>query len=56
VVDLTTVRFGPTCTKTLADFGAHVRRVERPGGEGRERVFDTLLAEGVIQEHRGGQA
>jgi crotonobetainyl-CoA:carnitine CoA-transferase CaiB-like acyl-CoA transferase len=39
VVDLTTVRSGPTCTKILADFGAEVLRVERPGGEGRERVF-----------------
>ena len=39
VVDLTTVRSGPTCTKILADFGAQVLRVERPGGEGRERVF-----------------
>jgi crotonobetainyl-CoA:carnitine CoA-transferase CaiB-like acyl-CoA transferase len=39
VIDLTTVRSGPTCTKILADFGARVLRVERPGGEGRERVF-----------------
>jgi crotonobetainyl-CoA:carnitine CoA-transferase CaiB-like acyl-CoA transferase len=39
VVDLTSVRSGPTCTKILADFGATVVRVERPGGEGRERVF-----------------
>jgi crotonobetainyl-CoA:carnitine CoA-transferase CaiB-like acyl-CoA transferase len=39
VVDLTTVRSGPTCTKILADFGAAVVRVERPGGEGRERIF-----------------
>jgi len=39
VLDLTTVRSGPTCTKILADFGAVVTRVERPGGEGRERVF-----------------
>lgn len=39
MVDLTTVRSGPTCTKILADFGASVLRVERPGGEAQERVF-----------------
>ena len=39
VVDLTTVRSGPTCTKILADFGAQVLRVERPGGESQERIF-----------------
>src|SRR5262249_31210252 len=39
VVDLSTVRSGPTCTKILADFGASVLRVERPGGEGHERFF-----------------
>jgi crotonobetainyl-CoA:carnitine CoA-transferase CaiB-like acyl-CoA transferase len=39
VVDLTTVRSGPTCTKILADFGATVLRVERPGGEAQERFY-----------------
>jgi len=43
VVDLTTVRSGPTCTKVLADLGAMVLRVERPGGEGGERVFYDQL-------------
>ena len=38
VIDLTSVRSGPTCTKILADFGAEVVRVERPGFD-RDRVF-----------------
>lgn len=39
VVDLTSVRSGPTCTKILGDFGAEVVRVERPGDADRDRVF-----------------
>lgn len=39
VVDFTTVRSGPTCTKILADFGAEVVRVERPGDVDGGRVF-----------------
>jgi crotonobetainyl-CoA:carnitine CoA-transferase CaiB-like acyl-CoA transferase len=39
VIDLTTARSGPTCTKILANFGADVVRVERPGDSDRSRVL-----------------
>ena len=48
VVDLTSARSGPTCTRILADFGADVIWVERPGGPSFLRAsFDE------VDLHRG---
>ncbi|HEY3485174.1 MAG TPA: CoA transferase [Ilumatobacteraceae bacterium] len=38
VVDLSTVLAGPNCARYLADFGAHVIKVERPDGDSLRRM------------------
>ena len=42
VLDLTHHIAGPYCTKLMADFGAEVLKVERPGGDPARRMAPFL--------------
>ena len=49
VVDLTTVVVGPICTRTLADYGADVIKIEAPGGD----LLRTMAEGGRRSRHVG---
>ena len=53
IVDLTTLLPGPYCTQILADLGAEVVKVERPGSGDALRGIDPALFAAVNRGKRG---
>jgi formyl-CoA transferase len=54
VLDLGRVVSGPLCALTLAELGATVIRVEKPGGDWSWRVPPFLHPDGTVDDHRRG--
>src|ERR1700740_897706 len=52
VVDFTRVLAGPTCTRMLADAGARVIKVERPGAGDDTRLMGPFAKDGSSEYYR----
>ena len=52
VVDFTRVLAGPTCTRMLADAGARIIKVERPGTGDDTRLMGPFAADGTSEYYR----
>jgi CoA:oxalate CoA-transferase len=52
VVDFTRVLAGPTCTRMLADAGARVIKIERPGTGDDTRAMAPFVADGSSEYYR----
>jgi crotonobetainyl-CoA:carnitine CoA-transferase CaiB-like acyl-CoA transferase len=54
VLDLGRVISGPLCALTLAELGAHVIRIERPGGDSSWQLPPFVHADGSLSDERLG--
>jgi CoA:oxalate CoA-transferase len=52
VIDFTRVLAGPTCTRMMADAGARIIKIERPGSGDDTRAYPPFLEDGSSEYYR----